>query len=140
MSVPTVVGAAVSSRVTGSAKRKAAAYPYNGGSRRNIATPGEQPAPSDPPTDGAGPAEPSENPARETPAPPERPAAASGGGGRPWRLPSASGTVRDGSGIALGFLLWVWVVLPYLDGGVGRVRQVLAAKLTNTGPDGSALP
>jgi hypothetical protein len=40
----------------------------------------------------------------------------------------------------LGFLAWVWVVLPFLNGGIPRVRQVLAAKFVNQGPDGAPLP
>jgi hypothetical protein len=39
--------------------------------------------------------------------------------------------VRDGAGVVLGFLVWVWVVLPYLNGGTARVKQVLAAKFIN---------
>jgi hypothetical protein len=39
--------------------------------------------------------------------------------------------VRDGAGVVLGFLGGVWVVLPYLDGGAGRVKAVLKAKFIN---------
>lgn len=52
---------------------------------------------------------------------------------------SSSG-LQNGSGILLGFVLWVWVALPYLDGGRERVAAVLRAKLTNRAADGSPLP
>jgi len=56
-------------------------------------------------------------------------------------LPARGGsTARDGAGVVLGFLAWVWVVLPYLNGGTAGVRNVLRAKFTNKGPDGSDLP
>ena len=48
--------------------------------------------------------------------------------------------VNEGAGALLGFLAWVWVVLPALTGGPDRVRAVLRAKFTNKGPDGSELP
>lgn len=46
----------------------------------------------------------------------------------------------DGGGLVLAFLAWGWVVLPYLQGGTERVRDVLRAKFLNKGPDGEALP
>lgn len=56
-------------------------------------------------------------------------------------LPARGGsTVQDGAGVVLGFLVWVWVVLPYLNGGASNVGAVLKAKFTNKGPDGSDLP
>lgn len=51
-----------------------------------------------------------------------------------------SSGAQNGAGILLGFVLWVWVALPYLDGGRERVAAVLRAKLTNKAADGSPLP
>lgn len=48
--------------------------------------------------------------------------------------------VETGAGVILGIVFWGWVALPMLQGGPGRVRDVLRAKFVNKGPDGSWLP
>lgn len=88
--------------------------------------------------------------AEGSPPPDEAPAAPSGGGqsspGRSWSMPSPSGAAGDGAAILVGFLAWVWVILPFVkgvqsgEGGPTRVRNVLRAKLTNKGPNGEPLP
>ena len=52
--------------------------------------------------------------------------------------PSGGTVASDGAGIILGFLIWVWVVLPFFNGK--GARNVLRAKFTNKGPDGKVLP
>lgn len=52
------------------------------------------------------------------------------------KMAPRTGRVNDGAGVLLGFLLWVWVVLPFLAGGKARVNAVLRAKFMNKGPDG----
>lgn len=47
---------------------------------------------------------------------------------------------QDGAGWVLGLLAWGWLVLPFLQGGPGRVKAVLAAKFLNRAADGSELP
>jgi hypothetical protein len=46
----------------------------------------------------------------------------------------------DGAGVVLALIAWAWVGLPYLQGGPGRVRDVLRAKFFNRAADGSWLP
>lgn len=48
--------------------------------------------------------------------------------------------VDAGAGFVLGLLLWGWVVLPFVRGGPGEVRNVVRAKFINRGPDGEWLP
>lgn len=85
-------------------------------------------------------------PAAEEPSPapaPERPAGFGEGlreGAEQGRTLAPRAGVNEGAGALLGFLVWVWVVLPALIGGPARVRDVLRAKLTNKGPDGEELP
>ena len=90
-------------------------------------------------------------PAPPPPAPNKAPAKAEPGGfrrgvregaaqGRRMAPRQVAGrSVNDGAGVLLGFLLWVWVALPYTAGGTPRVADVLRAKLTNKGRDGKAL-
>ena len=42
--------------------------------------------------------------------------------------------------LLLGFLLWSWVVGPYIDNGTKGITATLRAKFLNQGPDGSELP
>lgn len=89
------------------------------------------------------------------PAPSQPGAGGSGAGGgtgsgsapRPATSPSGPAfprvqpVVRDSAGgFALGVLAWVWLVLPFLRGGMPEVRNVLRAKFFNKGADGSWLP
>lgn len=48
--------------------------------------------------------------------------------------------VDQGAGIVLGVLFYLWVVLPFLDGGTKGVRDVIRAKFLNKAPDGTWLP
>lgn len=61
---------------------------------------------------------------------------------RSWRLPRppAGGVVADASGALLAVVVWSWLVLPFLQGGRDRVRDMLRAKFLNKGSDGSWLP
>jgi len=59
--------------------------------------------------------------------------------GRP-SMRGPGGMANDGAGVVLAFLAWSWVVLPYLQGGPERVRNVLRAKFVNKGPKGEFLP
>lgn len=99
-----------------------------------------------PPEPRAG-ARPAPEPATE----PSTPAAQDAGGGfgsglaqgarEGARLPRRRISIRsDGSGLLLGFLLWSWVVGPYIDGGTKGITDLLRAKFLNQGPDGSELP
>ncbi|HET6215346.1 MAG TPA: hypothetical protein VFE14_20945 [Micromonosporaceae bacterium] len=92
---------------------------------------GTPPAPGSSPPVPVGGQEPRAGGATRAP----RPAA----GGRQLRLP-VSGGVDQGAAFILGLLAWAWVVLPFVTGGPGKVRDVLRAKLTNKAPDGSWLP
>lgn len=129
MSVPTIAAKAAKAAVGAKAGGgKAKTRPYSGGSRTNIRLPHE-PAPAPDPVparapDGAAPAPPGDGQPEAAPAP-------SGGRTLPSLPPRAGSVARDGSGVVLGFLLWVWVVLPYLNGGTGQVKRVLAAKFIN---------
>jgi hypothetical protein len=51
-------------------------------------------------------------------------------------LSSAGGV----GGFVLGLLVWGWVVLPLIEGGPTRVKDILRAKFVNKGPDGQWLP
>jgi hypothetical protein len=55
-------------------------------------------------------------------------------------LPAPPAAVDEGAGFLLALLLWGWVGLPFLQGGPGRVRDVLRAKFFNRGADGKWLP
>ena len=44
---------------------------------------------------------------------------------------AGGGAASDASGVILGFLVWVWVILPYLNGGTAQTKAVLAAKFLN---------
>jgi len=59
--------------------------------------------------------------------------------GRP-SMRGPGGMASDGAGVVLAFLTWSWIVLPYLQGGPERVRNVLRAKFVNKGPKGDFLP
>lgn len=61
-------------------------------------------------------------------------------GGRRWSPPRLGQGVNTGAGFVLGLLVWGWVVLPFLQGGTPRVKQVLMAKFLNKTPDGKWLP
>lgn len=52
----------------------------------------------------------------------------------------ALSVANDGAGFVLGLLLWGWIILPFLKGGSGQVKQVLKAKFLNQAADGSWLP
>lgn len=82
---------------------------------------------------------------QDTPAPKEGPEApARRSAPRRRRLPAPPRAVRagadDASGFLLALMLWGWVVLPYLDGGAERVKDVLRAKCFNKGAKGEWLP
>lgn len=133
MSVPTIAAKAAKTAVSakaGAGKAKPKPRPYSGGSRSNIPAPGEAAPETAPPAatttvtapPSAGPADGGGEQSDREPA----------GGTAPSRgLPAAPASVRDGAGVVLGFLVWVWVVLPYLDGGTARVKNVLKAKFIN---------
>ena len=53
---------------------------------------------------------------------------------------AANQVPADAAGIIVLTLAWIWVVLPAIDGGPSRVKQVLLAKFLNKGPDGKELP
>lgn len=59
-------------------------------------------------------------------------------GVRPVGRPS-QGT-EDAAAIVLGFLVWLWVGLPLIQGGPKRMSAVLKAKFLNHSPHGSPLP
>jgi hypothetical protein len=85
--------------------------------------------PAAPPADGGA-----------SPPPPStakaKPAAAGGGGS----LPAPPAFVNEGAGVLLAVVAWGWLVMPFLVGGMPRVRQVLKAKFLNRAADGSWLP
>lgn len=58
--------------------------------------------------------------------------------GRGMHIPlPQSGVAKDSSWAILGFLLWGWVVMPFLEGGLPGMKKVLVAKFFNKKPDGS---
>lgn len=61
-------------------------------------------------------------------------------GGRSFPAVQPSAAVDSGAGFVLGVLVWCWVGLPFLRGGMTEVRNVLRAKFFNKGADGSWLP
>lgn len=85
-------------------------------------------------------------PSKGTPpkAPPAGGTTGTGGtqaGSRSYRPPaSVSQAADDASGVLLAFILWGWIVLPFLKNGAGGVKDVLRAKFFNKAPDGSWLP
>lgn len=62
------------------------------------------------------------------------------GGGRRLHIPGTSGVVSNGAGFLLALAFWGWIILPFVKGGPGGVRDVIRAKFINKGPDGSWLP
>jgi hypothetical protein len=48
--------------------------------------------------------------------------------------------VSDAGGAVLALLFWSWMVLPMLQGGPDRMKNVLRAKFFNKGPKGEWLP
>jgi hypothetical protein len=106
-----------------------ATNPYAAGSRGVIPGPGQAtpvPAPA------GGPRRPTKA-AASVPDPEEAAPAPQGG-------PGGSGLARAGGGFILAAMLWGWVVLPYLGGGVQRVKDTLRAKFVNQDPKGEWLP
>ena len=53
---------------------------------------------------------------------------------------STGGVTNGAAGFVLGLLVWGWVVMPFVRGGPGAVRDVLRAKFLNKGPGGVWLP
>jgi hypothetical protein len=52
-----------------------------------------------------------------------------------------AGTIaQTGAGFILGFLLWGWVILPFIQHGPTGPRDVIRAKFLNRGPGGEWLP
>jgi hypothetical protein len=81
-------------------------------------------------------ARPAAAPAAGAPAQPERTGASTP---RSIAQPSG-GPAAQGSWFLLGLLLWGWVVLPFLKGGMGEMRAVLRAKFFNRDKKGGWLP
>lgn len=54
-------------------------------------------------------------------------------------LPGGSGA-DSGASFVLGLLVWGWLVLPFLRGGMPEVRKTIRAKFVNKAPDGTWLP
>jgi len=52
----------------------------------------------------------------------------------------AGGVVNDGAGLVLAFFAWTWIGLPFLQGGVTGVKNVLRAKFFNKDSKGNWLP
>jgi len=48
--------------------------------------------------------------------------------------------VGDAGGAVLALVFWSWIVLPILQGGPDRMKNVLRAKFLNKGPKGEWLP
>jgi len=46
----------------------------------------------------------------------------------------------DAGGAVLALVVWSWVILPILQGGPDRMKNVLRAKFLNKGPKGEWLP
>lgn len=67
---------------------------------------------------------------------PKKPESKGSGGLSMPQLPQ-SGIVHDGSSAILAFLLWGWVIMPFLEGGLPGMKKVLLAKFFNKKPDGS---
>jgi len=70
-------------------------------------------------------------------APPRR--KGSSGAARRGSRSRRGGAVDDAGGFVLAVMVWGWVILPFLQGGPGRVRDVLEAKFLNKS-DGVPLP
>lgn len=59
------------------------------------------------------------------------------GTARPVRL---TGVAGDAASVLLGFIVWGWLIRPYLAGGTPGIKNVLRAKFLNQGPKGEQLP
>jgi hypothetical protein len=75
----------------------------------------------------------------ETPKPDPSPA--------PSPEPESSGSkfggkfsAADAGGAVLALVFWSWIVLPILQGGPDKMKNVLRAKFLNKGPKGEWLP
>lgn len=52
---------------------------------------------------------------------------------------SKGSAAHEGAGFILGTLVWCWVVLPFMSGGLVGMKNTLRAKFINEGPDGKPL-
>lgn len=59
---------------------------------------------------------------------------------RPPAAATAATVADDAGGLVLALVVWGWVILPFLKGGPGAVKNTLRAKFLNKAPDGSWLP
>lgn len=114
-------------------------HPYRGGSRLAVPFPGTSAEPAEHHDEPA--AEPDDQ-ADDVDEPDEPAAAPSSrrrsGGGRSSSLLSPPGS-GDLSGALFAVIAWSWIVLPLVQGGPARVRDVWRAKWLNKGPDGKRL-
>lgn len=76
--------------------------------------------------------------------PPSRRASGGGSGasasGLLHQAAGSGSAVDSGAGVVLGYLLYVWVLLPLVQGGPTRVKNVWRAKFFNKDAKGNWLP
>lgn len=100
-------------------------------------------APTTPTAGSSGPSAPSQPAANPPPAKGKSKKTGSGSGaGKIYQSAgtTAGSVASNGAGVILAFLVWGWVGLPFIQGGLGGVKDVIRAKFLNKAHDGSWLP